>query len=127
MSDEAKSPILYQQWRSDTEAGITYWMSAYELRVEVARHACATASDVICPLTEEVLLKHAMHLLDQIEDTLRIQKRSYEREIEIEVAAERERCANLCDAVAADTRDDHFDAITAEECASRIRGIRSEA
>ena len=32
----------------------------------------------------------------QLQDTLALQKRSYEREIELEVAAERERCAKLC-------------------------------
>lgn len=35
----------------------------------------------------------------QLQDTLALQKRSYEREIELDVAAERERCAKLCEAM----------------------------
>lgn len=33
----------------------------------------------------------------QLQDTLALQKRSYEREIELEVAAERERCAKIAE------------------------------
>ena len=41
----------------------------------------------------------------QLQDTLALQKRSYEREIELEVAAERERCAALCVQVANENKD----------------------
>jgi hypothetical protein len=53
---------------------------------------------------------------------LKLQKSSYEREIEIEVAAERERCAKLCDPTNADRPEDWTEyAKTRAECAARIR------
>ena len=38
----------------------------------------------------------------QLQDTLVLQKLSYEREIKLDVAAERERCAQLCRTIAED-------------------------
>lgn len=35
--------------------------------------------------------------VQQLQDTLALQKRSYEREIELEIAEERERCAKLAE------------------------------
>ena len=44
-------------------------------------------------------LRASMEQVKQLQDTLALQKRSYEREIELEVAEERERCAKLAEAM----------------------------
>ena len=50
--------------------------------------------------------------------TLQLQQASYEREIQIEVAAERERCAALCELMMLRSDKPH----TPADCAAVIRG-----
>ena len=51
----------------------------------------------------------------QYEHTLALQKASYEREIKIEVEAEREACADICDGII------YHDGKEADRCATAIR------
>jgi hypothetical protein len=51
----------------------------------------------------------------QYEHTLALQKASYEREIKIEVEAEREACADICDGII------YHDGKEADRCAAAIR------
>jgi hypothetical protein len=52
--------------------------------------------DKLPPLLEAAVAD-LQEQVKQLQDTLALQKRSYEREIELEIAAERERCAKVCD------------------------------
>jgi hypothetical protein len=56
---------------------------------------------------------------ERLENLLALQKQSYEREIALEVAAERERCAALCLSRSA---NGNYRADNREDCAALIRG-----
>ena len=61
--------------------------------------------------------------VDQLHALLKHQQKSYEREIEIEVAAERERCAALCEQIAAlyERAHEPGNEGVADYCATAIR------
>ena len=80
---------------------------------------------------EYVLLSESQAEIDELRATLALQQSSYERELLLELSAERERFATLCDRAAAaawiawDAVADPIDqgrALGAEELAAEIRG-----
>jgi uncharacterized phage infection (PIP) family protein YhgE len=56
--------------------------------------------------------------VNELKRTLALQQQSYEREIQIEVEAEREACAKVCDARCI---ADGWEGFYADECAAEIR------
>ena len=67
--------------------------------------------------------ENAAYEIDRLRDTLALQQRSYEREIVLEVAEERERCASICDAQGDEWDSDAVQTYKnyAAHCASAIR------
>ena len=61
----------------------------------------------------------------ELESTMALQQASYEREIRIEVEAERERCAKLCDGVV-DVDNEQAFVAAAQMCAAAIRTTPKE-
>ena len=56
--------------------------------------------------------------VNELKRTLALQQQSYEREIQIEVEAEREACAKVCDVRCV---EDGWEGGYADECAAEIR------
>jgi hypothetical protein len=59
--------------------------------------------------------------VNELKRTLALQQQSYEREIQIEVEAEREACARLCEELAAERPTTGAGKLIAQECAEAIR------
>jgi hypothetical protein len=94
-----------------TEADVNFWSASDEPEMEgMVKGALYTH-----PPRRECL--HAE--VNELKRTLALQQRSYEREIQIEVEAEREACAKVCDAryMGDNNRED----MEARRCAAAIR------
>jgi len=78
----------------------------------------ADACDLQTPRLAAAELRRLHAEVNELKRTLALQQQSYEREIQIEVEAEREACAKVCDARCI---ADGWEGCYADECAAAIR------
>ena len=69
-------------------------------------------------------IDEAMAEIELLRDTLKLQQRSYEREIELEVAAERERCEQAAGALR--NMEAHGDCFAASIARAHAHGTRDQ-
>ena len=84
---QEKLDARHKKWEEDSKSRLQAVKEANEARAEMQRKAAAY--DGLIAQRDALLAEH--------QQTLDLQQRSYEREIRLEVEAEREECAKLCE------------------------------